>query len=428
MVPPEQRVYFVIDARSFYASVEAVDRGLDPLATDLVVADAERTEKTICLAVSPSLKAKGVKNRCRLFDVPKDPNIVIAKPRMRRYIEIAAGIYGIYLKYISKDDIHVYSIDESFLDVTTYLKLYHVRAKEFALSLMNEIKQTYGIPTTVGIGTNMYLAKVASGLMAKHDKDGVGWLTEERFLQKCSNVRPLSQFWMISQGIETRLARLGIFDMEGIRKADETLLYKEFGVNAELIIDHAYGQEPTRMRDIKSYKSKTRGVSNNQILPCPYSKSDALTILKEMIDANCLELARNGLVSSRLGVVINYDGRRDVRQRPDVHFNVDIQGQGNLASQFMPLAIDLYQKHVDASRGIKAIAVGFADVKEEAMSSYSLFEDQDDIAKQKKLRDSLLIIEEKFGKNAVLRGIDFTKSATQKERNMMIGGHMGGDE
>lgn len=424
----ETRVYFVIDARSFYASVEAADRGLDPLGVDLVVADASRTEKTICLAVSPSLKAKGVKNRCRLFDVPKDPNIVIAKPRMKRYIEIAAGIYGIYLKYISKDDIHVYSIDESILDVTTYLKLYNIRAKDFALKLMDEIKQTYGIPTTAGIGTNMYLAKVASGLMAKHDPQGVGWLNEEKFLKVCSNHRPITDFWMTSVGTATRLAKLGIYDMEGIRKADENVLYKEFGINAELLIDHAYGREPTRMIDIKLYKSQSRGVTTNQILPCAYSFSDAKVILKEMIESACLDLARKGYVSSRLGVAISYDGHYGRQRKPDVHYYVDISGKGNLANLFMPIALEQYEKRTDRKLGIKAIAVGFSDVREEAAESFSLFDDTDEITKQKNLRDSLLLIEEKFGKNAVLKGVDFTKNATRRERNMMIGGHMGGDE
>ena len=425
----EDRVYFVIDARSFYASVEAVDRGLDPLGVDLVVADAERTEKTICLAVSPSLKAKGVKNRCRLFDVPKNIDVVIAKPRMRRYIEISAGIYGIYLKYIAKEDIHVYSIDECILDVTTYLRLYHVRAKDFALKLMSEILEKYGIPTTAGIGTNMYLAKVASGLLAKHDPNGVAWLNEERFLRLCSHIRPLSQFWMISGGIEARLAKHGAFDMEGIRNADEDLLYKEFGVNAELLIDHAYGREPTRMSDVKQYKSQTRGVGTNQILPCAYSFQDAKLIVKEMIESHCLELARRGLVSDRLAIGILYDGtRRNGSYKPDCHFNVDIPGRGNLASLFIPLALEQYEAKVDPNAGIKAIALSFADVRDEAMESYGLFDDVDDIAKQKKLRDSMLLIEEKFGKNALLKAADFSPKATRRERNLMVGGHMGGEE
>ena len=420
------RVYFVIDCRSFYASVEAFDRGLDPLTVDLVVADESRTEKTICLAVSPHLKARGVKNRCRLFDVPKDDSIVIAKPRMRRYIEICAGIYGIYLKYISKEDIHVYSIDEVIIDVTTYLRLYKMRAKEFALKLMNEIRDTYGIPTTAGIGTNMYLAKVASGLLAKHDPQGIAWLNEERFIKLCSKTRPLSSFWMISGGIESHLARLGIFDMEGIRNADENMLYEEFGVNAEILIDHAYGREPTRMSDIKSYKASSRGISTNQILPSAYSKADAKTILMEMIEAHSLELARRGLVSSRLAVMVSFDTRW--RGGSGIHYYVDIAGKGNLASLFMPLACELYYKKVPADKGVRAIALSFADVSEEPPQSFSLFDDEDEIAREKNLRDSLLLIEQRYGKNAVLKAHDFTKSATARERNVMIGGHNGGDE
>lgn len=424
----ETRVYFVIDARSFYASVEAVDRGLDPLTTDLVVADASRTEKTICLAVSPSLKAKGVKNRCRLFDVPKDPNIVIAKPRMKRYIDICAAIYGIYLKYIAKEDIHVYSIDEVIIDVTTYLKLYKVRAKEFAIRLMKEIKDTLGIPMTAGIGTNMYLAKVASGLLAKHDPHGVGWLDEAKFVKECSKIRPLSSFWMISDGTESHLARLGIFDMEGIRNADENLLYKEFGVNAELLIDHAYGREPTRMVDIKNYKAQSQGISTNQILACPYSFSDARNVVKEMVEAHCLELARRNMVSSRLSVGIMFDNGRGYRHGPDVHFNADIMGKGNLASLFLPTVLELYDRKVPRDAQVKAIAIGFANVKEEAPESFGLFDDADEIAKQKNLRDSLLLIEEKYGKNAILHANDFTSKATQRERNTFIGGHNGGEE
>ena len=425
----EDRVYFVIDARSFYASVEAVDRGLDPLQADLVVADASRTEKTICLAVSPHLKARGVKNRCRLFEVPKDPNIVIAKPRMRRYIEIAAEIYGIYLQYIAKEDIHAYSIDEYIIDATTYLRLYKMRAKDFALKLMGEVKEKLGIPLTAGIGTNMYLAKVASGIMAKHDPQGIGWLTEERFIQKLSHLQPLSEFWMISAGTVERLAKHGIYDMAGIRDADEETLYKEFGVNAELLIDHAYGREPTRMIDIKTYKPESKSISTNQILASAYSKKAAKEVLKELVESLSLELARRGVVSRRLSVAVFPDGAADWRNRKTLaHFHVDIEGKGNLASLFLPTALDLYERKVPSSAAVKAIAVGFADVEEKEAESFSLFEDADEITRQKKLRDSLLLVETKFGKNAVLRASDFAPNSTRRERNTMIGGHNGGDD
>ena len=423
----EQRVYFVIDARSFYASVEAVDRGLDPLTCKLVVADASRTEKTICLAVSPALKAMGVKNRCRLFDVPKDPDIVIAKPRMKRYIEVAAGIYGLYLKRMSKDDMHVYSIDEVILDVTSYLKLYKVKAKDYALSLMNEVKEVYGIPMTAGIGSNMYLAKVASGIMAKHDKDGIGWLDENRFIRLLSNHRPLSSFWQISHGIESHLAKLGIYDMEGIRKCPEEIMYKEFGVNAELLIDHAYGREPTRMEHIKNYKSASNSVGTNQILPAPYEKKDGLEVVLSMVEALSLDLAGRGLVSSRLYVGIVYEEDKKKR-KPSVHFTVDIAGQGNLASLFLPVAEEQYMRRVKPDALIRAVAIAFADVKEGKSVSYGLFDEPENFEKETKLRDSLLEIEKKYGKNAVLRGADFAPNATRRERNKMIGGHMGGDD
>ncbi len=423
----ERRVYFVIDARSFYASVEAVDRGLDPLTCKLVVADAERTEKTICLAVSPALKAQGVKNRCRLFEVPKDPEIVIAKPRMKRYIEVAAGIYGLYLKKMAKEDMHVYSIDEVILDVTTYLKLYKVKAKDYAMSLMKEVKDTFGIPMTAGIGTNMYLAKVASGIMAKHDKDGIGWLDEERFMRLLSNTRPLSFFWQISHGIEAHLAKMGIFDMEGIRKCPEEYMYKEFGVNAELLIDHAYGREPTRMEHIKNYKSAANSLGTNQILPEPYEKKDGLEILLSMIETLALDLANKGLVSSRLYVGVMFEQDKKKR-KPSVHFTVDIQGQGNLASLFTPIAEEQYLRRIPPGSLIRSIAVAFADVRDEPSVSYGLFDEPEKIEKESKLRDSLIEIEKMYGKNAVLRGADFTAKSTRRERNKMIGGHMGGED
>ena len=221
----KQRCYFVIDMKSFFASVECAERGLDPLATRLVVADESRGEKTICLAVSPAMKALGIKNRCRLYEIPKDIDFVIAKPQMKKYIEYASEIYGIYLDYIDKNDIHVYSIDESFIDATDYLKLYKIRAKDFACKLMNEIYEKLHIPATAGIGTNMYLAKIALDITAKHASDHIGWLTEKKFIKELWNHTPLSDFWGISKGTINRLAKFGIYDMEGIAKCDPDILY-----------------------------------------------------------------------------------------------------------------------------------------------------------------------------------------------------------
>ena len=423
----EKRTYFVIDARSFYASVEAVSLGLDPMRTKLVVADASRTDKTICLAVSPALKKMGVRNRCRLYEVPKDPDIVIAKPRMRKYISVSASIYGVYLRHISKDDMHVYSIDEVIMDVTTYLKLYGISAVDFARKLMKEANAETGIPFTCGIGCNMYLAKVASGIMAKRSEEGIGILDEESFIRELSFHRPLSDFWQISYGIENRLAKYGIFDMAGIREANEDLLYREFGVNAELIIDHAHGKEPTRMVDIKNYKSESNGVSTNQILSRPYGKGECMEVMLSMIESFCLDMAMRGLVSSRLAVsfVLEEDKKK---RRPSTHFFCDIAGRSNLASDFIPLAKEQYERWIPNGAYIRSVAIGFADVKEQETFTYNLFEDPERKKKDLALRDSLLAIQTKFGKNAVLRAYDFTPSSTRRERNDSIGGHAGGEE
>ena len=225
----KQRCYFVIDMKSFFASVECAERGLDAMTTNLIVADESRTEATICLAVSPSMKKLGVKNRCRLFQVPKDLDYITAPPRMNKYIEYASEIYGIYLQYIDKSDIHVYSIDECILDVTDYLKIYNIRAKEFAKKLMKEIEDKLGIPSTVGIGTNMYLAKIALDITAKHSPERIGWLNEEKFQKELWKHRPITDFWGIAAGISARLAKYAIYDMEGITKIDPDYLYKEFG-------------------------------------------------------------------------------------------------------------------------------------------------------------------------------------------------------
>lgn len=420
----KQRVYFVIDARSFYASVECVDRNLDPMTTKLVVADATRTDKTICLAVSPALKALGVKNRCRLFQVPKEYDFIVAKPRMKRYVEVAASIYKIYLQYLSKEDMHVYSIDEIILDVTDYLSLYKIRAKAFAIQLMDEVKKKLGIPMTCGIGTNMYLAKVASGITAKHSNDGIGWLDEEKFIKTLQNHTPLTDFWQISRGISARLEKLGIFDMEGIAKTNEDLLYKEFGVNAELIIDHARGKEPVTMKDIKSYKGQTHSFSSGQILPNGYSHKDAKLVIKEMTDSLCLEMARQGLVSNTAAVDINYDD--DTHDR--VHFLVRIGSMTNLSSYFMTPIAEAFDRKVDWTRKIRRINLGFMDVCNEDYEQYDLFSDMDEVDKEKSVRDVLLQIHEMYGKNAVLRGMDFKSAATRRERNTMIGGHAGGED
>nr|MCR4562952.1 DNA repair protein [Bacilli bacterium] len=365
----EDRTYFVIDAKSFYASVECAERGLDPMTTNLVVADAERTDKTICLAVSPAMKKLGVKNRCRLFEIPKGIEFIIAKPRMKKYINYAAEIYGIYLKYISKSDIHVYSIDECIIDVTSYLKLYKIEAKDFAKKLMNEIYETFHIPCTCGIGTNMYLAKIALGITAKHSPDRIGYLNQELFRKTLSHHRPLTDFWGISRGITARLERMGIVDMDGITKANEDLLYDEFGVNAELLIDHANGIETCTMENIKNYQGKSKSLSNAQVFGSNYAYQDALLVYKEMVEHLSLELAKQHLVTNLIVIYIGYDGLGNINgsRRLDVITN--------LSKYLMPDAIALFEEVCDKNKGIRRIGISFGDLYPESSESYNLLID-----------------------------------------------------
>ena len=417
----ENRVYFVIDMKSFFASVECAERGLDPMTTNLVVADKERTEKTICLAVSPYMKKLGVKNRCRLFQIPKNIEYIIAKPRMKKYIEYNARIYSIYLKYIDKKDIHVYSIDESIIDVTDYLKYYNTKAKPFALKLIKEIKDELNIPATCGIGTNMYLAKVALGITAKKSTDGIGWLNEEKFKRELWHHRPLSDFWGISRGIESHLARLNIYDMYSIANASEDLLYKEFGVNAELLIDHANGIEPVKMEDIKNYKHKSHSVSQSQLLSRGYSYDEGLIIVKEMVSEGCNTLSKKHYVTNvvSLSLIVEDIGR--------VHASKKITMNTNLYSLLIPTFIELYDKLLAKNMKIRGIGYGF-NVLPDVYEQYDLFTDLENVNKEKKLRDSVIMIKDKYGKNTVLKGINFEEGATQRERNKMIGGHNSGEE
>ena len=284
--------YLCIDLKTFYASVECVERGLDPFNTNLVVADPDRGKGTICLAVSPKMKMLGVKNRCRVFEIPPNIKYIMATPRMKKYIEYSANIYGIYLKYFSKDDIHVYSIDEAFIDVTNYLRLYKVDAIDLAKMVIKDIFKTYGITATAGIGTNMYLAKIALDITAKHSSTNIGFLDEEKYKKELWHHRPLSDFWQIGKGIERRLNKMRIFDMYDIAHTDQKRLYKEFGVNAEYLIDHSFGRETCTIADIKKYKPKTNSITNSQVLFEDYSFDKARLVLKEMVEIRKPETSR----------------------------------------------------------------------------------------------------------------------------------------
>ena len=416
------RVYFVIDMKSFFASVECAERGLDAMTTDLVVADEERTDRTICLAVSPSMKAKGVKNRCRLYEIPKNLEYIIAKPRMKKYIEYAGEIYAIYLKYIDKNDIHVYSIDECILDVTDYLKIYKMKAKDFAKKLMAEIWETLGIPSSAGIGTNMYLAKIALDITAKHSEDRIGWLTQEKFIKTLWHHKPITDFWGISIGTRDRLAKFGIHDMAGIASTSEDLLYDEFGVNAELLIDHAFGRETCLMCDIKNYKSKSRSISNSQILPCNYTYEQGKIVIKEMIQEGCYRLAREHYSTSLIHIYLSYGDEFKIGAKGTVRMNETT----NLYSIIGKYAEELYDKiYKDKTRPVRRIAYDFSCLISENGEQYNFFTDLNKVEKEKNLVRSVLDLKDKFGKNAVLKGLDLKEDATQRERNKMVGGHNG---
>ena len=305
----EDKTYLCIDLKTFYASVECVERGLDPFTTKLAVADPDRESTTICLAISPRMKELGVHNRCRLFEIPKDISYIMAKPRMKKYIEYSANIYAIYLKYISKEDIYVYSIDECFMDVTSYLNMYQISAFDLAKRIIDDVYKTYGITATAGIGTNLYLCKIALDINAKHAPDFIGVLDEESYREKLWDHKPLSDFWRIGRGIESRLSRFGIFTMRQIAHAPEDLLYKEFGIDAELLIDHAWGRESVTMRDIQAYKPKNNSICSGQVLFKDYPFDEALVVVKEMGDDIALQLSRKKKKAAGITLGVGMAGR-----------------------------------------------------------------------------------------------------------------------
>ena len=301
-----ERTYLCIDLKSFYASVECVERGLDPMKAKLVVADPSRTEKTICLAVTPALKALGVKNRCRVFQIPKGIEYITAPPRMALYIDYSARIYSIYLKYAAPEDIHVYSIDEGFIDATAYLPARRMDARQFALAIMADIKDTLGITATCGIGSNLYLAKVALDIISKHSDDFIGILSEESYRETLWGHRPMTDFWRIGEGTVRRLERLGIQTMGEVAHADERVLYKTFGIDAELLIDHAWGRESTTMADIKNYVPETHSLTSGQVLSCGYGYEKGKIIVREMAESLALDLFDQGLVTSSINLALGY--------------------------------------------------------------------------------------------------------------------------
>ena len=418
-----QKSFICIDLKSFYASVECVERGLDPFKTNLVVADPTRSKSTICLAITPAMKKLGVKNRCRIHEIPAGIEYITAMPRMQLYIDYSAKIYSIYLRYVSKEDIHVYSIDECFMDVTDYLSLYHLTEKEMAVILMNTVMKETGITATAGIGTNLYLAKVAMDIVAKHVEDHIGILNEISYRQKLWDHRPLSDFWRIGSRTEKKLAGYGIHTMGDIAYTSvtsEDWLYKMFGIDAELLIDHAWGLESCDIHDIKNYHTEEHSLSNGQVLMRNYSFEEAAVVVREMTDVLVLDLVSKGLITGSVTLWIAYDHRYE---RPSSHGTVRLTSLTNSSSTIMDEVDKLYQKITDRHTGIRRIEICANRVMPEGYLQYDLFTDPATVEKEKNLQQAILDVKKRYGKNAIMRGANLLDCSTYRERNNQIGGH-----
>ena len=500
----KNRTYIAIDLKSFYSSVECVARGLDPLTTNLVVADVSRTEKTICLAVSPSMKAYGLGGRARLFEVVQkmrevnyerrkaigfrpftgksylatelaahpdwEADYIAATPRMAKYIKVSSEIYGIYLQHIAPEDIHVYSIDEIFADVTDYLHTYKMTAHELAMTMIRQVLKTTGITATAGIGTNLYLCKVAMDVVAKHipaDKDGVriAELDEMSYRQKLWNHQPMTDFWRFGRGIVARLSTIGVETMRQLARMsidNEELLYRMFGVNAELIIDHAWGWEPVTMDYIKAYKPETNSLGSGQVLQSAYTAEKGRVVVREMADALSLDLVDKHLVGDQLVLTVGYD--RESLTNPAIsaqyygevttdwygrsvpkhaHGTLSLGHPTSSSKQILEAVTELYDSIVNPILLVRRLNITVNHVIPEEQAKrqqqktpvqLDLFTDyeaeaekqkleKDAAAKERRLQEATLKIKKEFGKNALLRGLNYAEGATQKERNNQIGGH-----
>lgn len=421
-MPQEKRIYFCIDMKSFYASVECAERNLNPFETNLVVADPNRGSNALCLAVTPGMKALGIRNRCRLSEIPGNVPYITALPRMQLYIDYAADIYGIYLNYFAPEDIYVYSIDESFIDATGYLKASRLQPEELARMLMNEISEKLKIPSTAGIGTNLYLAKIALDITAKHTADHMGYLDEELFRETLWDHEPLTDFWGIGGGTVRRLERAGIHTQREIAEAPPETLYWLFGKDAELLIDHSRGRESCLMSDIKNYRAKSHSVSFSQILPRDYSRKEARYVMAEMILHGCQELIRRKAVTKKIWISIGYT--RDIL--PAAKGTTRIFRATNVNSAIQPPVLELFDRLADRSVPIRRLAISFAEVTDESSEVYDLFTDRAAVEREKARERAVLDLADKYGKNMILRGLNYQEGTTQKERNEMIGGHRAG--
>lgn len=423
-----KEIYLCIDLKSFFASVECAERGLDPMTTNLVVADPDRERGTICLAVTPAMKALGVRNRCRVFEIPRNIKYIMAPPRMQKYIDYAAEIYGIYLRYISRDDIFVYSIDEAFINITPYMKKYSMNAHEFALFMMNKISDELGIRASAGIGTNLYLTKIALDITAKHSKDSIGYLDEELFRLKLWDHRPLTDFWRIGEGTARRLADHGIYTMRQIAAMDENVLYGMFGVDAELIIDHAWGREPTTIADIKSYRPKTTSLTSGQVLMHDYSYADGRLILREMMDLLCLDMVEKNLVTNSVSIWVGYTSKVGL---PPAKGSASLGIRTNSDKLLIPAVTGIYERIVDRSIPVRRINISVNDLTEEdsvgaQMSMIQTPELDRSLEKSRRIQETVIGLKHRYGADAVLKGMNFEAAATTRLRNHQIGGHKSG--
>ena len=488
---PKPRTYLAIDLKSYYASAECAARGLDPLTTNLVVADASRTEKTICLAVSPSLKALGIPGRARLFEVvqkvkeanaarlraairsgaarrkegkyclsdpsydadalAKDPALeiayLVAPPRMAYYEKVSRQVYGVYLRYIAPEDIVVYSIDEVFIDATPYLDHYKMTARELAKTMIREVLYTTGITATAGIGTNLYLAKLAMDITAKHaapDQDGmrIAELDEESFRYLLWDHRPLTDFWQVGPGTVRRLEHHGIHTMGELARASvqcEDLLYQEFGVNAEILIDHAWGLEPCGMKEINAYRPESSSLCEGQVLSSPYPYEKARIVVQEMVDSMVYQLTDKGLVTDGLTLDIGYDrencdtggyrgpvhiDRYGRRLPKPAHGSTRLDAPSNLGSQLSEAVLNLFDQIANRKLTVRRLTLtANRVVKDQGIFQTDFFTDTSKLEKEKSLQETLLDLKKKFGKNAVLKGTNYLDGATMRDRNGRIGGH-----
>ena len=424
MSQAEEKYYICIDLKSFFASVECSDRGLDPFKTNLVVADERRTIGAICLAITPAMKKQGVKNRCRLFEIPSNMKYMIVPPRMRRYMEVSAQIYGIYLKYISADDILPYSIDECFIDVTSYLMMYDMTPRQLAERLMQAVLDETGIYATAGIGTNMFLAKLALDITAKRVPDGIGYLDESEFKRLIWHHRPITDVWNIGPGIARRLEKYGVFDLAGITQMDEAILYKEFGVNAEFIIDHAHGIEPCTIADINEFKPKSKSISHGQVLGCAVTRENAWLLIKEMIDSMCLELVQKNLMTKGIALTISYEHKYNLGHTGGTR---RLEAYTDSYSQLSESFWRLFEETADRRAKIKKLNLAMTDLLPYSMAAaeFDMFADTEKQDKERRLQQAVASIKDKFGKNMLLRGMSLQEEAKARERNTLVGGHRG---